>query len=281
MTYNASTTITTIISVNTMTKQNIDRFGEKALSQGFVTQDQLGEALTIQKSLKSNGKDHVKLGMLMIDLKLINLEQMGDILGNKQLTKDFFTEDAARLTTQINASLPNNTQRILFTGANNKNGTSKVSNQIALGLSMIAHHNVLLIDANFHSPIQHEKFNIDRKLGLAELLESNLDIEQAIHDTGFSNLSLMPAGNNKLSPINLFTSEPFNVLMDKLSQKYQRIIFDAPPILSHPETLILAGNCDLVVNVAKENVTTQTQLKDIKKTLQGLKTNLLGTILTT
>ncbi len=42
-----------------------DRFGERAVAMGFVTDDQVREALAVQAALPKEGKKHKLLGLIL------------------------------------------------------------------------------------------------------------------------------------------------------------------------------------------------------------------------
>ena len=65
----------------TMEKKKVDKtFGAMALEKGFITQEQLDEALRIQmEELKSKEKAR-PIGRILLNEGLITMQQVGDVL---------------------------------------------------------------------------------------------------------------------------------------------------------------------------------------------------------
>ena len=80
------------VQMQSVTKK---RIGEMLLDQGFITQDQLNEALEKQKT--SGGK---RLGRVLVDLKFIDEKKLTDILCC-QFEVPFVKLDAVRLDEKV------------------------------------------------------------------------------------------------------------------------------------------------------------------------------------
>ncbi len=67
-----------------MSKQKTDRyrklFGQVALEEGFITREQLLEALEVQKQRKAGGKSDKLLGQILIELGYLDTQQAQRII---------------------------------------------------------------------------------------------------------------------------------------------------------------------------------------------------------
>ena len=67
-----------------MDKQKTDRyrklFGQVALEEGFITREQLLEALEVQKQRKASGKSDKLLGQILIELGYLDTQQAQRII---------------------------------------------------------------------------------------------------------------------------------------------------------------------------------------------------------
>jgi tyrosine-protein kinase Etk/Wzc len=64
-----------------------------------------------------------------------------------------------------------------------------------------------------------------------------------------SGLDCLPAGTNPPNPAELLGSEKMAELLQTLSQRYDQIIIDAPPVLAVTDAPLLTAICDLVLVV--------------------------------
>ena len=57
------------------------RYGNIAIENGYITPDQLAEALKIQVLEENNGGSHRHIGLILFELKYITLTQDREVLG--------------------------------------------------------------------------------------------------------------------------------------------------------------------------------------------------------
>lgn len=55
-------------------------FGSIAIKKGYVTKEQVEEALKIQKQLKESGEKHKLIGIIMLELGMLGTTELIDIL---------------------------------------------------------------------------------------------------------------------------------------------------------------------------------------------------------
>lgn len=143
-------------------------------------------------------------------------------------------------------------------------GKSITSLNLAISLAQEYDHTVLLVDADLRRPSVHKYLNIKREKGLADYLMGEVDLSETIISTGIGKLSVVTAGREVSNPAELFTSNRMKELLEEIKHRYhdRYIIFDTPPLLPFAETLSLANLVDGVVFVVKEQLATQTNVKD-------------------
>lgn len=120
---------------------------------------------------------------------------------------------------------------LLISGCSIGEGKSTVSANLAMGWAL-ADKKTLIIDADLRRPSQHRIFKKSRALGLADCLVNNdLEInDRYIHKTHIDNLFLISAGSPVPNPNELLGSDRMKVLLTNLSEKFERIIIDSPPV---------------------------------------------------
>jgi len=173
--------------------------------------------------------------------------------------------DALKNTLMVTSSIPNE-------------GKSITSLNLAVSMAQEYDHTVLLIDADLRKPAIHKYLNMERKKGLSECLMGQADIGEVLVPTGIGKLSIITAGAEVTNPAELFSSNRMKTLLEEIKYRYRDryIIFDTPPLLPFAETRSLAHLVDGVLFVVKEQLASQTNVKDAIEALKGCK--LLGVV---
>jgi capsular exopolysaccharide synthesis family protein len=130
-------------------------------------------------------------------------------------------------------------------------------------------------------PTQHAIFDLPNFFGLANLLDRNVPAEQVVscrglQTTGVSNLWLLSAGRIPLDPAILLTSPNLALLMQALQERTDIVLLDSPPVLSAPDSVLLASECSATLLVVSSGVATRTALKKAKNELLQHEVNLVG-----
>jgi len=167
---------------------------------------------------------------------------------------------------------------LMVTSAVPSEGKSLTALNLAVTLAQEYDNTVLLLDADLRRPALHKYLNIERKVGLADCLLNNVDLSEVIVPTGIGKLSIVTAGCTVNNPAELFSSNRMKSLLDEMKHRYhdRYIIFDTPPILPFAETRSLAHLVDGVVFVVKEQLASQSNVKDAIEALKGCE--LLGIV---
>lgn len=163
---------------------------------------------------------------------------------------------------------PNNI--IMFSGPSPQVGKSFVSVNLAT-LMAEAGKKVLLIDADMRKGYIHKFFGLSSTThGLSTLLSRQEDTTTCITRTTINKLDLITRGSVPPNPSELLLSQHFNDTLQQLSQQYDIIIIDTPPILAVADALIVskvAGASFLVVRFGEN------PLAEIRAALRRFETN--------
>jgi succinoglycan biosynthesis transport protein ExoP len=172
----------------------------------------------------------------------------------------------------------NPSRRMLVTSASPQEGKSTVV--INLGITMAqSGSKILLLDTDMRRPRLHKTFGIQSGLGLTTAILGEAEVENVIFHSDVSRLDILPCGPIPPNPTELFHTERFLHLIDHLSEKYDRLIFDSPPILVVADPLILSRSMDGVVLVIKSSQTSREIVKRAVRQMTDVKSRILGTVL--
>lgn len=157
-------------------------------------------------------------------------------------------------------------------------GKSFVSTNLAL-VSAQAGQRVCLVDADMRRGTQRKVFNQPRKRpGLADYLADKASLDDVLCDSGLPNLSLILTGPFPPNPSELLMRSRLADLIQTLDQRFDLIIFDAPPLLAVTDAAIIGRHVGMVVAVARHLVTPLDEIDTMRKTLESSGVTLKGAI---
>jgi len=168
---------------------------------------------------------------------------------------------------------------ILIAGIAEGNGASSTAIGFATTLARDCRLKVLLIDANLRSPSLHEFFKIDRNKGLSNILTERITGTELFKRVGHGNLYIIPCGKNCSGPLSLFESDRFEEKLKMMSEKFDCVILDAPPVNSSVETKVMSKKVDGVILVIESGKTRSPVAIKAKRELEEAGANIVGVIL--
>jgi succinoglycan biosynthesis transport protein ExoP len=141
---------------------------------------------------------------------------------------------------------------------------------------------VLLIDADLRHPSHHAIFNVENDLGLSSILiehKSNEAIFSAIQKLDEQKINFMSAGPITDSAAELLGSEEMLRVLDVLTDKFDHIVIDSPPIAYFTDSIILSSVVDGVLLVVNGGKTSGTVVKRSWKEMEEVGANVLGVVI--
>jgi protein-tyrosine kinase len=171
-----------------------------------------------------------------------------------------------------------NIKRILITGVAEGQGTSTTTVGFATALARDCRLKVLLIDANLRSPSLHKFFKIARNKGLSNILTEQIEDEELFNRVGHGNLQVIPCGKHSSGPLSIFESIRFDEKLKIMSEKFDCVILDAPPV-SSVETKVMSTKVDGVILVLESGKTRRPVAIKAKQELEDAGAKILGVIL--
>lgn len=109
----------------------------------------------------------------------------------------------------------------------------------------------LIIDADLRRGYLHKYFNASLNAGLSQYLTGNANLSDIIHHSSITNLDFISRGKAPNNPSELLGSPRFQELLSELSQHYERIIIDTPPVLAVTDSIVIAQSAGINLVVAR------------------------------
>lgn len=181
-------------------------------------------------------------------------------------------------TSILQSTRPGISTPIVVTSASSAEGKSTVSLNCAAAFAQHGSR-VLLVEADMRRPVLNAYLNIKCARGLSSMIQGESCDDLPFVLPSLPKLSVIPAGPDTSSPSELLGSERMKELIKKWRGEYDYIFLDTPPALSFTDAVVLAPACDLVVLVARANLTRRPALLRVSKTFARLRPRVLGVIL--
>ena len=172
--------------------------------------------------------------------------------------KSAVAECCRAIRTNLLFMTPDNPARtLLVTSAGSQEGKTTTAVNLAITLAQSGLR-VLLVDTDMRRPRLHKAFGIPATSdGLSRAIVGETAVLDQVRETGVPNLSLLPCGATPPNPAELLHAERFHRIVGELSDAFDRVIFDSPPVGPVTDAAILARITDGTIIVAKFGSTSQ------------------------
>lgn len=159
--------------------------------------------------------------------------------------------------------------RLMISGPCPSVGKSFVSANLAAIIAQ-AGQKVLLIDADMRKGYMHKLLNKSPEPGLSEALVASHTLADVIHKTEVPNLHFICRGQIPPNPSELLMHGNFEDLLNRVSQMYDLVIVDTPPILAVTDAALVGRQCATNMIVTRFGMNPP---KEIELTLQRFRNN--------
>lgn len=169
-------------------------------------------------------------------------------------------------------------KKLLVTSTGTSEGKTTALVSLAVTLAQ-GGNRVLVVDSDMRRGRMHKTFGVPNGEGLSTVIANGSDPDGAIKSTDVPGLFVLPSGPVPPNPAELLHSEKFKALLDALGQKYDRILFDSPPVGPVADPLILANQMDGTLLVARLFKTDRDLAERTVRVLKDAGAKMLGTVL--
>jgi tyrosine-protein kinase Etk/Wzc len=183
----------------------------------------------------------------------------------------------------------------LLTSSTLREGKSTTAANLALALAQSGKR-VLVVESDLRRPLIHTYFGLSREPGLTEVLLGTLDWHDAIRSVadvflgkldmdsvvrtpGLENLSFITSGKLPPNPAELLGAAPMGKFIQEVTQEFDVVLFDSPPVLPVTDAVVLASQVDAVLLVYQLGRAGRGVLRRAKSHLEAVDAELRGVVL--
>jgi len=252
----------------------------------FVLSLMLGVAVAfllehLDNSVRSAEDAESKFGLPL--LAAVPVVELGDGqvagLHYRDAPKSLFSEAIKTIRTGILLSgIDHPKKTLVVTSSIPGEGKSTVA--INLALAHAQTKKVLLIDADMRRPSIAKVLGLDNTHpGLSMMVLGVERLENCVYNIEGSTLDILTAGSIPPNPLELLLSERFQELLAGMSEKYDTIIIDSPPVQLVSDAVVLGNMATGVVFVLRADATPFQLARRAIRTLQRGGASIYGIVL--
>lgn len=195
-------------------------------------------------------------------------------------TDDPAAEEPFRvLHTNLNLALkPASSHAVVIFSAGPGEGKSTTLNRLAR-LMGAAGERVVLIDSDLRRPTQHRLCGCAKEPGLSDLLRGHKTLDEVVQRGVAPGLDFIPSGESGGFTLSLIYGNRLSEIIRDLRGRYDRIVFDSPPVIGVSDTSVLVGATDAAVLLIQHRRNPQSMVLRAQQIVGGLKTPLVGVVL--
>lgn len=172
----------------------------------------------------------------------------------------------------------NKGKKIIFTSA--EPGEGKSTTVLNLGITFAQMQGkVLIIDGDLRKPRLHRYLGLEKNGGLSDVLAGMIDIDDAIKKSEELNIDCITAGQIPPNPVELLSSAAMGELLEKLSERYEYIFIDTPPVTVVTDAASMAKYVDGYIVVVRHAYTIHELLDKTRQALEFAEAKILGYML--
>jgi capsular exopolysaccharide synthesis family protein len=170
-------------------------------------------------------------------------------------------------------------RNLMVTSTRPGEGKSTTAYALARSLARTGRR-VILVDADMRSPSLHHFFDAKNAQGLSNYLSGSGNIASLIQRGFPDNMALMTAGPSPPNAAELLTGPLVGQAISELSELFEHVIIDGPPVMGLADTPLIASRVEGVVFVVESHATRASVARVAIGRLRDAQARVLGVLLT-
>ena len=177
------------------------------------------------------------------------------------------------------ASVDNPIRSITITSSIPNEGKSTVAINLAQAIATSG-KSVLLVECDMRRRSLADMLGVRSRGGVYSVLSEQMTIEQAVVETGQKNFYFLDSEPHIPNPADIIASRRFAKFVATLEEKFQYVIFDAPPVGTFIDAAEIASLTDGTLFVIRENFTKRNEVVNaVEQLKKSEKTHIIGTVM--
>ena len=261
-------------------------FVDAALRLGFVTPDQIDDALVWAKrrqSAASGGLFETAIRKIA-DNRQVVLAQGEMVKPGPQLMLAHDPDSARsekiralRTELLLLSEATSQANIIALLSARAGEGRSQLAAELAISFSQLGRR-TLLVDADLRQPTQHILFGSTNENGLGEAISRGQ--KAWFHPVnGLPQLSLLTAGTTPPNPLELLSDGRFSRILQDWRKAFEFVILDTPPIKDYADGLAIATLAGKVIVLSRAQHTSYNETRELLRRLGSTQSQILGAVI--
>ncbi len=134
----------------------------------------------------------------------------------------------------------------------------------------------ILVDCDMRRPAVHKNMHAENMDGLVELLLGEKTFSEVVHKDESSGLHFITAGKSVPNPADLLASQHMRNLLSALSQQYDLVVLDCPPVLAVADPRVITLFADKTIFITRWAETNREVVGMAIRQLKEAGTNIAG-----
>lgn len=139
---------------------------------------------------------------------------------------------------------------------------------------------VVIVDLDLRKPKVNRIFDDSNIDGVTDYLNGKISYEELLKYSEDLKINYVVAGARTLSVVNVLESNKLKDLIKKLSDEFDYVLIDSPPVIAVSDALYIAKLVDGVVFVVAQNEGKKTIINEAVNILKQNKVNIIGSVFT-
>jgi succinoglycan biosynthesis transport protein ExoP len=169
-------------------------------------------------------------------------------------------------------------RRLLVSSAAPMEGKTTVACTIAIALAQ-AGQRVCILDCDLRRPRIHRIFDRAGDAGVTNVVVGEATVDEVAKATFVQNLWAIPAGPVPPNPADMLHSDRFRAFLDELSERFDRVVIDSPPIAAVTDSAVLSTLVDGTVFVVRAFKTSRHVARQGLRILRDVDARVVGAVL--
>ena len=152
---------------------------------------------------------------------------------------------------------------------------------LAAGRSMaMAGQNICIVDCDIRERAVARLLSPEHEGGLSDVLVGLMPLQDALRTDRLTGMKYLPAGTRQSNSFGLFMSDGMAALVRELSEKFEAVLLDVPPVLAMADARVAARLADATLLCARWNHTPVHVVAHSLELLEDAQAHVCGMVLT-